>query len=131
MKGYESMSSTFSRIGDKPMSDIDIQIMSAETAGKEAISKAIEAITLLTTRVMTVDSCIDIMRRRVPFSKLDRAMDNMQRLCTELTAECMQVLEFCIADNVIAIQNNDKDEDPQEAIRSCVDIAADPPQEYR
>ena len=125
MKGYEYLSSRLPHIGASPVSKSDIDRMAIETASdKEAISKSILAITMLITRVMTVDSCIDIMRRRDPFAKLDRAMDDMQRLCSELTAQCMMVYEFCIADNVLDLQDID------EHFSGDVDVAADMEESY-
>lgn len=130
MKGYESLSSG-QAVGVRPMSDLDFKMMSKETASRsEAVSKAIEAVTVLLTRIMTVDACIDIMRRRDPFAKIDRPMSNLSRLCAEMTAECLKVYEFCVADNVLAIQTSDKDESNPEDLEDGVDVAADQIQPY-
>lgn len=93
------------------MSVMDLEKMTVETASmKEAIPRSIKALTILLTRITTVDACIEIMRRRDPFSKIDRPFEIMQRLIGELTAECLRVYEFCVADNVLAIQDFDKED---------------------
>ena len=110
MKGYEDLS-RFPTFGDGPMSIMDLEKMTVETASmKEAIPRSVKAVTILLTRIATIDACIDIMRRRDPFSKIDRPLEIMQRLLGELTAECLRVYEFCVADNVLAIQAFDKED---------------------
>lgn len=118
------------------MSLLDLEKMSVETATeKEAMSRAIKAITMLTTRVMTVDACIDIMRQRKPFSGLDRVFERMLMHVQALTDDCLKVYEFCIADNVIACQEYEKDEhndedDLDDPLAEQVDVAAEPEEDY-
>lgn len=123
MKDFESLSSPIRRMGDRPLSDQDFNVLQREIATRnEAISKSIEAITILMTRIITVDACIDLLSNRAPFSSLDRAMDTMKRLCAELSAQCMEIYEFCVTDNVISIQYDGKSLAPQD---DNVDMAAD------
>lgn len=132
MKDYEFLSSGRRVDGARPMSNLDFRMMSTETASrKEAVSKAVEAITMLATRIVTVDACIGIMKKRAPFASLDRSMAKMSRLCEELTEECMKVYGFCITDNVLAMLDCDKDErNPEDDVYNGVDLAADAPGDY-
>ena len=126
MKGYEHLASNIRRTGSPDISKADLDALAVETAsGKLAVSRSIQAVTMLITRVMTLDACIDLLRSRSPFSGMDRAMDNMRRLCTELTAQCLEVYECCVADNVIAIQ-----EDAEQKTDPLHDMAAEPPKPY-
>lgn len=136
MKDFHDLESRIPSIGSGQMSLQDIKKISVENASEnEAISHAIKAITMLATRVMTVDACIDIMRKREPFSGLDRVFERMQMYVQALSDDCLKVYEFCVADNVLACMESDIDDQNEDDIfddplPNQVNLAADPEEVY-
>lgn len=136
MRNFFDLESSIPSIGSGPISIEDLQQMTVETASeKEALSRAVKAITILFTRIMTVDSCIGTMRTREPFSGLDKVFERILTNLHFIEEDCLRIFEFCVAENVIACQTNDKvdynDEDDLHDPRSSdIDIAADAPEPY-